>query len=83
MHFWKFILSFLIVKILWIEAIKLRDLTVNTSSGCVQGFYLKSFNNEFIGFEGIPFAEPLTGNSRFKVIVLVKIIIFLFINLYC
>jgi Carboxylesterase type B len=42
--------------------------TVHVQQGLLQGVYQHSrFGRQFAAFQGIPYAQPPTGNLRFKV----------------
>jgi hypothetical protein len=42
--------------------------TVHVQQGTLQGTYLISrYGREFAAFQGIPYAQPLTGDLRFRV----------------
>lgn len=44
------------------------DFKVTINAGTLKGHLLKTANErEFIGFEGIPYAQPPIGNLRFEV----------------
>jgi hypothetical protein len=42
---------------------------VTASSGIIEGYYMKVVSGRKVyAFEGIPYAEPPTGNNRFRVL---------------